>query len=41
MTLIKNPMDPERSKHYGAKFRYIRECTKKVPIDVDFVRTEE
>jgi hypothetical protein len=41
ISLIKNHVLHDRSKHIETKFHYIRECAERGLIKVDFVSTEE
>ena len=41
ISLIKNPILHDRSKHIEIRFHYIRECTNRGLIKIDFIRTEE
>jgi hypothetical protein len=41
ISLIKNPVLHDQSKHIKIKFYYIRECSQHGLIKVDFIRTEE
>jgi hypothetical protein len=41
ISLIKNHVLHDRSKHIETKFHYIRECAERGLIKVDFVNTEE
>ena len=41
MSLCKNPVFHERSKHIDIKYHYIRECVENGKIQIEFVRTEE
>ena len=41
ISLIKNLVLHDRSKHIGIRFHYIRECTNRGLIKIDFIRTEE
>jgi hypothetical protein len=40
ISLIKNPVFHERSKHIDLRFHYIRECVEKGQILVEFTSTE-
>jgi len=40
ISLMKNPVHHDRSKHIDVKFHFIRECYEKKLIDVEFVGTE-
>jgi hypothetical protein len=40
ISLIKNPVFHERSKHIDLRFHFIRECVEKGQISVEFTRTE-
>lgn len=40
LTLMKNPVHHDRSKHIDIKFHFIRECCDKKLIDVEFIDTE-
>ena len=41
MSLCKNPVFHERSKHIDIKYHYIRECVENGQIQIKFVRSEE
>ena len=41
ISLIKNPVLHDRSKHIEIRFHYIRECTNQELIKIDFIQTEE
>ena len=41
ISLIKNPVLHDRSKHIEIRFHYIRECANRGLIKIDFIRTEE
>jgi hypothetical protein len=41
ISLIKNPVLHDRSKHIEIRFHYIRECSERVLIKIEFIRTEE
>jgi hypothetical protein len=41
ISLIKNPVLHDRSKHIEIRFYYIRECSERVLIKIEFIRTEE
>jgi hypothetical protein len=41
LSLIKNPVHHDRSKHIDVKFHLIREYANRGQIEVDFSRTEE
>ena len=41
ISLIKNLVLHDRSKHIEIKFHYIRECADRGLIKIDFIRTEE
>jgi hypothetical protein len=41
ISLIKNPVMHDRSKHIEIRFHYIRECSEHGLIKVEFIRTEE
>lgn len=41
ISLIKNPVHHDRSKHIDTKYHHIRECAEKGQITVEFIRTEE
>jgi len=41
ISLIKNPVLHDRSKHIEIRFHYIRECADRGLIKIDFIRTEE
>jgi hypothetical protein len=41
ISLIKNPVLHERSKHIEIRFHYIRECSECGLIGIEFIRTEE
>ena len=41
ISLIKNPVLHDRSKHIEIRFHYIRECADRRLIKIDFIRTEE
>ena len=41
ITLIKNPVLHDRSKHIEIRFHYIRECADRGLIKIDFIRKEE
>ena len=41
ISLIKNPVLHNRSKHIEIRFHYIRECADRGLIKIDFIRTEE
>ena len=41
ISLIKNPILHDRSKHIEIRFHYIRECVDRGLIKIDFIRTEE
>jgi hypothetical protein len=40
ITLMKNPVHHDRSKHIDIKFHFIRECCDRKLIDVEFIGTE-
>jgi hypothetical protein len=41
ISLIKNPVLHDRSKHIEIRFHYIRECLERGLIKVNFIQTEE
>jgi hypothetical protein len=41
ISLIKNPVHHDRTKHIDIKYRYIRECAERGLIDVQFIGTTE
>jgi hypothetical protein len=41
ISLCKNPVFHDRSKHIDIKYHFIRECVKNGKIQVEFVRSEE
>jgi hypothetical protein len=41
ISLVKNPVLHDRSKHIETRYHYIRECVERGLITVDFVRTED
>ena len=41
ISLIKNPVLHDRSKHIKIKFHYIRECADRGLIKIDFIQIEE
>ena len=41
ISLIKNPVLHDRSKHIEIRFHYIRECSEHGLIRIEFIRTEE
>jgi hypothetical protein len=41
ISLIKNPVLHDRSKHIEIRFHYIRECLERGLITIEFIRTEE
>ena len=41
ISLIKNPILHDRSKHIEIRFHYIQECADHGLIRVDYIRTEE
>ena len=41
ISLIKNPVLHDRSKHIDIRFHYIRECIDRELIKIDFIRIEE
>jgi hypothetical protein len=41
ISLIKNPVLHDRSKHNEMRYHYIRECAERGLIKVDFVRTKD
>jgi hypothetical protein len=41
LSLIKNPVHHDRSKHIDVRFHLIREYANRGQIEVDFIRTEE
>ena len=41
ISLIKNPIQHDWSKHIEIRFHYIRECADRGLIKIDFIRTEE
>ena len=41
ISLIKNPVLHDRSKHIEIRFHYIRECADRGLIKIDFIRREE
>jgi len=41
ISLIKNSVLHDRSKHIKIKFHYIRECVDRGLIKIDFIRIEE
>jgi hypothetical protein len=41
ISLIKNPVLHDRSKHIETRYHYIWECANRGLIKVDFVRTED
>ena len=41
ISLIKNPVLYDRSKHIEIRFHYIRDCADRGLIKIDFIRTEE
>ena len=41
MSLCKNPVFHERSKHIDIKYHYIRECVENGNMQIEFMRTEE
>ena len=41
ISLIKNLVLHDRSKHVEIRFHYIRECADRGLIKIDFIRTEE
>ena len=40
LTLMKNHVHHDRSKHIDIKFHFIRECCDRKPIDVEFISIE-
>ena len=40
ITLMRNPVHYDRSKHIDVKFHFIRECCDRKLIDIEFVGTE-
>ena len=41
ISLIKNPVHHDRTKHIDVKYHYVRECAEGGLIDVQFIRTAE
>jgi len=41
ITLSKNPVHHDRSKHIDTKFHFIRECIEQGKVEIDHVRTED
>ena len=41
ISVIKNSVLHDQSKHIEIKFHYIRECANRELIKIDFIRTEE
>jgi hypothetical protein len=41
ISLIKNPVLHDRSKHIEIRFHHIRECSERGLIRIEFIRTEE
>lgn len=41
ISLVKNPVHHDRSKHIDIRFHFIRECAQDGLIEVSFIRTEE
>ena len=41
ISLIKNPILHDKSKHIEIRFHYIRECAVRGFIKIDFIQTEE
>jgi hypothetical protein len=41
ITLSRNPVHHDRSKHIDTKFHFIRECIEEGKIEVDYIGTEE
>ena len=41
ITLSKNPVHHDRSKHIDTKFHFIRECIEKGKVEVDYIGIEE
>jgi hypothetical protein len=41
ISLIKNPVHHDRTKHIEVKYHYVRECAEKGLIDVQFIGTAE
>jgi hypothetical protein len=41
ISLSKNPVYHERSKHIDVRYHFVRECVEAGKIDLSYVRTEE
>jgi hypothetical protein len=41
ISLCKNPMHHDRSKHIDTKYHYIRECVKESKIEINYVCTDD
>jgi hypothetical protein len=41
ISLIKNPVLHDRSKHIEIRFHYIWECSERGLVKIEFIRTEE
>ena len=41
ITLSKNPVHHDRSKHIDTKFHFILECIEKGKVEVDYIGIEE
>jgi hypothetical protein len=41
ISLCKNPVHHDRSKHIDTKYHYIRECVKENKIEVNYVCTDD
>jgi hypothetical protein len=41
ISLIKNPVHHDRTKHIDVKYHYVRECADRGQIDVQFIGTVE
>jgi hypothetical protein len=41
ISLCKNPVLHDRSKHIDLRYHYIRDCVEKGKVEVEFIRTED
>ena len=41
ISLIKNPVHHDRTKHIDVKYHYVRECAERGLIDIQFIGTAE
>jgi hypothetical protein len=41
ISLCKNPVLHERSKHIDTRYHFICECVEEKELEVDYIRTEE